>query len=153
MRDKRSFIQSYWKKYHVTILFLILKCRYLNQSISHMLSICDNYALKHDITFNPAKSKCMIFYKCIKTCTPYSVFFKGQLLNFINRCKLLGVSLSRNMIDIYNKQFTHSTKKATKWCWICYAFEWCKIVIIFNIMFGCLWFKYLEIFHCLEKGC
>ena len=34
------------------------------QSISHMLSICDNYALKHDITFNFTKSRCIEFCKC-----------------------------------------------------------------------------------------
>ena len=91
------------------------------QNISHVLSIRDNYTLKHDILFNPAKSKCMM---CIKTCTPYSVFFKGQLLNFVDRCKLLGVSLSRDINDRHIQQTIHSFyEKKRSDVGFCYAFE------------------------------
>ena len=47
--------------------------------LSYMLAICNKYALLHDITFGPTKSKCMMFCKCIKTYTPYSVFLRVNL--------------------------------------------------------------------------
>lgn len=78
------------------------------QSISHMLSICDSYAIKHNIMFNPTKSKCIMFCKCSKPCVPYSVYFKGEVVNFVESCKLLGVSLSRDINDRLIKQTINS---------------------------------------------
>ena len=34
------------------------------ESICHMLRICEQYANRQDILFNPLKSQCMFFCKC-----------------------------------------------------------------------------------------
>ena len=64
-----------------------------------MLQICEQYATKHAILFNPLKSLCMYFCKCKTLCSPCSILFKLRDIEFVESCKLLGAKMSRDITD------------------------------------------------------
>ena len=53
-----------------------------HSSLQSMLTICDQYASRHHLIFNPTKTKCMFFHtnKNMKQCP---VIFKMSLLNLL----------------------------------------------------------------------
>ena len=78
--------------------------------LQKLLSICDEYCVRHSITFNVKKSVCM-FFKCTvnKHCDNLTVFLSGNQIDFVQEVKYLGVLLYSSMktsIDV-----SHQTRK------------------------------------------
>ena len=59
------------------------------------------------ILFNPLKSQCLFLCKCKTLCSPYSLLFKGNYIEFVDFCKLLGVIMSRNITDRHMYSAVH----------------------------------------------
>ena len=53
-----------------------------HSSLQSMLTICDQYASRHPLIFNPTKTKCM-FFPTNKNMKQYPVIFKMSLLNLL----------------------------------------------------------------------
>ena len=73
-------------------------------SLIKLLNICDDYATKHCLLFNPNKTKCM-FFSHDKKVSPFPVNFKNIQLTFVKECHLLGIYLSE---DISNRNIEAS---------------------------------------------
>ena len=50
----------------------------------------------------------MFFSKCKTLCSPYSVSFKDNDIQFVESCKLLGVKMSRDITDRHIHSTVHS---------------------------------------------
>ena len=66
--------------------------------LQKLLSICVEYCASHSITFHVKKSVCM-FFKCTvkKHCDNSTVFLSGNLIDFVQEVKYLGVLLNPSM--------------------------------------------------------
>ena len=53
-----------------------------HSSLQSMLTICDQYASRHHLIFNPTKTKCM-FFPTNKNIKQFLVIFKMSLLNLL----------------------------------------------------------------------
>ena len=69
-----------------------------HSSLQSMLTICDQYASRHDLIFNLTKSKCMFFptNKNMKQCP---VIFKNESIEFVKECCLLGFKISTDVLN------------------------------------------------------
>ena len=75
-------------------------------SLNAMLHVCEEYAFKHDIVFNPDKTRCMHFYN--GNASPGSVRFMNNNLSFVEESTLLGVKVLPDFkadIDLSVQQF------------------------------------------------
>ena len=63
-----------------------------HSSLQSMLTICDEYASRHHLIFNPIKIKCMFFptNKNMKQCP---VIFKNESIEFVKECCFLGFKI------------------------------------------------------------
>lgn len=71
------------------------------EALEGMLRICSNYAAEHDILFNPSKTKCMYFDNSYGKNNLYNrnIQFMDNDIDFVDKCILLGVHISRNIFD------------------------------------------------------
>ena len=62
-----------------------------SDGMNGMLKTCEKYALEHDISFNPCKTKCMYFpyFKSV----PGNISFMNSVLSYVKECTLLGVKI------------------------------------------------------------
>ena len=69
-----------------------------HSSLQSMLTICDQYASRHHLIFNPTKTKCMFFptNKNMKQCP---VIFKNESIEFVKECCLLGFKISTDVLN------------------------------------------------------
>ena len=87
-----------------------------------MLTICDQYASRHHLIFNPTKTKCMLFPRN-KNMKQFPVIYKNESIEFDKECCLLGFKIST---DILNKNidatFKHFIENVTKFdlTFLCY---------------------------------
>lgn len=65
-------------------------------ALNCMLSVCKDYALRHDILFNPMKTKCMIFNGNFRI---PPLYFMNTQIEVVKSCVLLGVDLSSDSHD------------------------------------------------------
>ena len=64
------------------------------------LTLCSNYAVEHDITFNCSKSVGVLFLpKYISLSNVPKVFLCNNVVKFKNNVKYLGVFLNNNLKD------------------------------------------------------
>ena len=66
---------------------LLAPCR---SALQTLLNVCENYGLKWSLTYNPSKSKTMIFGTC-KSVKPLTMY--GSELQLVNEVKYLGVTV------------------------------------------------------------
>ena len=87
-----------------------------------MLTICDQYASRHHLIFNPTKTKCM-FFPTSKNMKQFPVIFKNESIEFVKEFCLLGFKIST---DILNRNIDatiqHFIKSVTKFdlTFLCY---------------------------------
>ena len=74
-----------------------------------MLDICREYAEAYDILFNATKTKCMFFDRTYSTLFDKDVHFLGSPIGFVDKCKFLGFSISRDR-DIQSSINTFNRK-------------------------------------------
>jgi len=69
-------------------------------SLQKLVNICETYGLEFDIIFNPLKSWCMcIKGKKIKINSIPSINLNGNVLEFVDKIKYLGVFISSDFCD------------------------------------------------------
>jgi hypothetical protein len=69
------------------------------EALDSMLGVCSEYADTHDILFNPSKTKCMFFDKNKQTFFNKDVQFMNKRVEFVEKCRLLGSMISRDILD------------------------------------------------------
>lgn len=70
------------------------------KGLNRLLSKCEEYAISHDIIFNPLKSKCMLFQsKKLFLKSHASITLCGERLNFVSSIKYLGVMINDVLSD------------------------------------------------------
>ena len=65
-----------------------------------MLDVCREYAEAYDILFNATKTKCMFFYRTHGTLFDKDIQFTGNPIGFVDKCKFLGFTISRDILNI-----------------------------------------------------
>ena len=68
-------------------------------ALSNMLMVCEEYALYHDIIFNPSKTKCMVFSRSVSDVIHPPLYFMHKRIDFVKECILLGITLSHDLSD------------------------------------------------------
>ena len=66
-------------------------------ALNNMLDVCREYAEVYDILFNATKTKCMIFDRTHSTLFDEDIQFMGSPIGFVDKCKFLGFSMSRDI--------------------------------------------------------
>ena len=87
--------------------------------LQNLLSICDKYCASHSITFNVKKSVCMFFKSSVnKHCDYANVYLSGNLIDFVQEVKYLGVLLNSSMkhLLIYLTRHGNSMHKPICYC-------------------------------------
>jgi exonuclease III len=70
------------------------------KGLQHLLNLCYNYSISHDITFNPKKTVCMLFKPRTSTFKKHcKVSLGGNVLSVTPSCKYLGVFISNDCSD------------------------------------------------------
>ena len=70
-----------------------------SEALHSMLNICDVYAKSHNILFNTRKTKCMYFNKSKDIPYDNEIYFMGQKIDFVEKCKFLGSVLCKDILD------------------------------------------------------
>ena len=68
-------------------------------SLISMLNLCKEYALSHDIIFNPAKTKCMYFSRGTQLLVHPPIYFMNSRIDFVKTCILLGITINNYFTD------------------------------------------------------
>ena len=63
-----------------------------HSSLQSMLTICEQYASRHHLIFNPTNSKCM-FFPTKKNIKQFPVIFKNEFIEFVKECCILGFKI------------------------------------------------------------
>ena len=76
----------------------ILASSHGSLQVQSMLTICDQYASRHHLIFNPTKTKCM-FFPTNKNMKQFPVIFKNESIEFVKECCLLGFKISTDILN------------------------------------------------------
>ena len=79
-----------------TFIYAILAPSHSN--LQSMVTICDQYASRHHLIFNPTKTKCM-FFPTNKNMKQFPVIFKNESIEFVKECCLLGFKISTDILN------------------------------------------------------
>ena len=128
-------------------------------ALNNMLDVCSEYAEAYDILFNANKTKCMFFYRTYSTLFDKDVQFMGSPICFVYKCKFLGFSISR---DILNRDIQSSISTFNRECnevrfdlSILNSEIKSKLISIFRMdLYGCSLWNFVQIMlkHFIRPG-